>query len=164
MGCCRWVGGSPPEGEPHPLIVRTIASSLPCALWRTWMPAFAGMTEGDASVRWGWRGASGGSRTAPTSERGRGSRLHGNDGGNRPVPRHPHPSLLPSREKGPEPSRGTTVGMRGLSLDTSREWPQVNPQNRAHHRLLPTVCAVAHLDASLRWHDGGGCERTLGVA
>ena len=38
-------GGSPPEGEPHPLIVRTIASSLPCALLRTWMPAFAGMTE-----------------------------------------------------------------------------------------------------------------------
>ena len=23
---------------------------------------------------------------------------------------------------------------------------------------LPFVCAVAHLDASLRWHDGGGCE------
>ena len=45
MGCCRWFGGSPPEGEPHPLIVRTIASSLPCALLRTWMPAFAGMTE-----------------------------------------------------------------------------------------------------------------------
>ena len=30
------------------------------------------------------------------------------------------------------------------------------PSHRANHRLLPTVCAVAHLDASLRWHDRGG--------
>ena len=52
----------------------------------------------------------------------RGSRLHGNDGGG-----HPHPSLLPSREKGPEPSRGAAeaphtgasaqgAGMRGSRL------------------------------------------------
>ena len=26
---------------------------------------------------------------------------------------------------------------------------------------LPTVCAVAHLDASLRWHDGGAPPRLL---
>ena len=50
------------------------------------------------------------------------SRLHGNDGGG-----HPHPNLLPSREKGSEPSRGAAeaphtgasaqgAGMRGSRL------------------------------------------------
>ena len=159
--------------------MRTIASSLPCALWRTWMPAFAGMTEG----RWDCEHAplcrrpvaatlvcngavlgSGPSRRAhhrllPTvcavayldasllagvTETGmRGSRLHGNDGGEPPLhpsPRHPHPNLLPSREKGPEPAR------------ERRGEPPLHPSPVT---LILTFSPQGRRDLSLRGNDGG---------
>ena len=106
----------------------------------------------------------------PSREKGpegagmRGSRLHGNDGGAPPHLRpvcaplsrtldsslrwndggpHPHPSLLPSREKGPE-----GAGMRGSRLHGN--------DGGAPPHLRPVCAPLSRtLDSSLRWNDGG---------
>ena len=64
---------------------------------------------GQLSLGWGYVGGGGAFgrfanrpyiRTGGIHTGMRGSRLHGNDGATAPV--HPHPNLLPSREKGPD--------------------------------------------------------------
>ena len=110
-----------------------------CAV-RTWMPAFAGMTEGRYSVppsrrRWG----------NPATLSDRGCEVPACAGTTRAhtPPRHPHPSLLPSREKGSEPARerrGRTPRPVTLILAFS-------PQGRR--------------DLSLRGNDGGRTPRPV---
>ena len=119
-----------------------------CALSRTWMPAFAGMTEGRHP------------RSAVPSPVGeprctlkqgmRGSCLRGERRWAHTPPRHPHPSLLPSREKGSEPARER----RGLSPP---------PPDHPHPSLLPSRAKGPVLDlCGCKSYDAGACREGRG--